>query len=160
MHELLASLPRVPWTEARGLLLLDTCFLIDMLSRRKLHELLSAHLAVTSFNAEELERVARRLHDDVKEELRRFLKGHPSLVVVDVPVHPGDPDGERAFVEEVDDSLLRKVPDPSDAVLAAVAFATRSDVLTKDKHHLFTTALENYVHAAGIHVWKEWKDAA
>ncbi len=158
MKELFASLQRVPMTQARHLVLLDTCFVIDLAEKRKLHKLSHVPLAITSFNLEELEHVARRLHDKTKEELRHFFKQHPDMTVVDVPVHPGERETEHSFVEGIDASLLQKVPDASDAVLIAAAIVTKSNVLTKDKHHLFTAQLENYLHAYDIQVWKEWKD--
>jgi len=160
MRELLGNLERVPYQKVRGLLFLDTCFLIDAAERGRLSELNGRRVAVTSFNVEELVHVSHRLHDKTREALRRFLKGHPALTLVDVPVHPGERETERTFVSSVDPRLLEKVPDASDAVLIAAAIATRSDVLTKDKHHLFTVVLENFLNEYGIRVWKEWKDAA
>ncbi len=160
MEELLASLRHEPYEDAHGLILIDTCFFIDAAERHKLSELLDARVAVTSFNARELVHVAHRLHADVKDEIRHFLKKHHELLVLDVPVVPGDVAAERAFVASIEPELLKKIPDASDAVLLAAAFATKSDVLTKDKHHLFTVTLENYVQRYGVHVWKEWKDAA
>ncbi len=158
MKELFAALPRVPLADAKGYALLDTCFVIDAAERGKLDELLDQRVALTSFNAEELEHVAHRLHDKTKESLRRFFKRHPTLAMIDVPVHPGDRAGERAFVASIDSRLLEKVPDASDAVLMVAAMEAGCDVLTKDKHHLFTVVLENFLQERGIHVWKEWKD--
>ncbi len=158
MRELFASLERVPLRAGLDRPLLDTCFLLDLAERRQLHTLLHAPVATTSFNLEELEHVSRRMHDKTKEELRHFFKTHPDLVIVDVPVHPGDRAAERSFVAEVDPDLLLKVPDASDAVLVAAAIRCRCDVFTKDKHHLFTVQLENYLHAYDLRVFKEWKD--
>ncbi len=138
MKALLAALPRLPLAEAKGYALLDTCFVIDAAERGKLDGLLGARVAITSFNAEELEQVAHRLRDKTKGSSRRFFKRHSSLPAVELPVHPGDRDGERAFVASVDARLLEKVPDASDAVLIAAALSAGCDVLTKDKHHLFT----------------------
>ncbi|MBR9702988.1 hypothetical protein GOV10_03055, partial [Candidatus Woesearchaeota archaeon] len=98
------------------------------------------------------------LPDHEKKHIRKFLKAHPNLLVVDVPVKPGDWEGEKAFVNHVDPELLKIIPDASDAVLLAAALARRCPVLTKDKHHLFTTTLENYVKDYGIRVFKEMKD--
>ena len=80
------------------------------------------------------------------------------MLVVDVPVHPGDAVGEKAFVNHVDPHLLNIIADPSDAVLIAAALRTGSPVLTKDKHHLFTTVLNNYLNDSGVRVFKEMKD--
>jgi len=158
MRELFSTLVRVPLRAGLGRPLLDTCFLLDLAERRKLHTLMATPIATTSFNLEELEHVSRRMHDKTKEELRHFFKTHPDLVIVEVPAHPGDVAAERSFVAEVDPDLLLKVPDASDAVLIATAIRCRTDVFTKDKHHLFTTVLENYLHAYDLHVFKEWKD--
>ncbi len=160
MRELFESLPRVDYRRARHLRLLDTCFFLELAERCFLHKLLNERIAMTSFNAEEVESLLMSLRDKVRGEARRFLKRHPELLIVTIPVHPGDAAAERSFVESIDDSLLLKVRDPSDAVLIATAIATQSEVFTKDKHHLFTVTMENYLAAYGIHVWKEWKDAA
>ena len=157
MHALFDALPRVP-LQPLDRPLLDTCFLISLAEQRRLHHLTSTRVAPTSFNLDELAHVAHHLSDTTKEELRRFFK-HPNMVVVEVPVHPGDRAAEHAFVASVDEGLLAHIPDPSDAVLMAAALRCHADVYTKDKHHLFTTLLENYLCDAGIHVWKEWKDA-
>jgi hypothetical protein len=158
MRELLEALPTLSLERASHLHLLDTCFVIDMAQRRSLHKALGTPVAMTSFNIEELARVAHHCGPGVKEDIRHFLRSHPNFLVVPVPVHPGDREAERSFVESADSSLLLKVVDPSDAVLMAAAILTHSDVFTKDKHHLFTVVLENYLTAYGIHVWKEWRD--
>ncbi|MBR9692770.1 PIN domain-containing protein [Candidatus Woesearchaeota archaeon] len=159
MKELFETLVRKPYEMARGFLLLDTCFIIDLAEKRQLHHLTEASIAMTSFNLEELEHVAHKLSDTIKHELRSFFKKHPRLVILDVDVHPGQPASEKAFVASIEPELLKHVPDPSDAVLAAVALATKSNLLTKDKRHLFNVEVENLFTARGVHVWKEWKDA-
>ncbi len=184
MRELLDRLPRLPYPATKGMLLLDTCFLIKEAERHRLKELMPPgecageceeegeergagdgergrrrRVALTSFNAEELVHVAHRLHDKTRESLRHLLQARPALAILELPLHPGDREGEKAFVSSVEPALLAKVPDASDAVLIAAAIATRSDVLTKDKHHLFTVTLENYVQRYGIRVWKEWKES-
>lgn len=156
MKELFDSLPHVQLEDSRDLLLLDTCFVLNMLHKHKLHELFEREVVLTSFNVEELLHVAK--HQSEKAMLRRFIEQHPALAVLDVPVHAGDWAGEEAFVRSVDSALLLQIPDASDAVLIAAAMKTNSDVLTKDKHHLFTTKLTNFLSSEGINVWKEWKD--
>ncbi|HIH23725.1 TPA: PIN domain-containing protein [Candidatus Woesearchaeota archaeon] len=153
MRELISRLEHVPWNSVTGLVLLDTCFVISELSRHK--EL--AGFAMTSFNADELEHVSHRLHDREKEAVRHFLK-QTDLRILDVPMHPGNWDAEHEFVLRTAPELLRLIPDPSDAILLAVALRTRSTVLTKDRHDLFTAALENYVEKHGVRVLKELKD--
>ncbi len=157
MHELFSALPHRSLATARHLLLLDTCFLIAMAAERRLSGLAAPRLATTSFNLLELDHVHHHLTGSAKHELRRFLR-RGELLVLELPVVPGDRAAERSFVAQVDPSLLREVPDASDAVLAAAALATASDVLTKDKHHLFTTALRNHFQQRGLHVGKEWRD--
>lgn len=159
MKELFEKLPRKSLEEVRGVLLLDTCFFIYAAEHHKLERIEDCPIATTSFNLEELEHVSHRLDDSTKVNLRKFFKHHPHLLIIDVPVHPGDKQGEHNFVEKMSPELIQLVPDPSDAVLAAAALQTKSDLLTKDKHHLFTTELENFFNAAGIKVWKELKDA-
>jgi predicted nucleic acid-binding protein len=158
MDELFDRLEHQDFDAVRERVLLDTCFLIWMAEHHKLDKLESLPIATTSFNLEELAHVTHHLHDDIKVSLRNFLK-KTSLLVLTVPVHPGDLEGEKRFVSRLAPELLEIVPDPSDAVLAAVALATSSNLLTKDKHHLFTTQLEHFFNARGIKVWKELKDA-
>lgn len=156
MRELIARLPQRPFSEVRHVRLLDTCFLVDLAERNLLHRLLREPVAVTSFNLLEVDHIHHRLKEKTKESLRHFLRVAEELLVVEIPVVPGDREAERRFVESVDSSLLQKVRDPSDAVLIATAIVTRSDVYTKDKHHLFTVQLENYLHAYDLVVRKEW----
>lgn len=158
MH--LLKLQHRPFYEFGGGLLLDTCFIIWMAEHHRLRELLTRPIVTTSFNLEELEYVSKHLPDKVREELRHFFKEHHELLILDVAVSPGDRQGEHDFVNRHAPELIPLVPDPSDAVLAAVALVTKSDVLTKDKHHLFTTQLENLFNQRSVHVWKEWKDAS
>lgn len=158
MEELLNQLTHRPWTITRDVALVDTCFFIDELRHHKDEELGGKGLALLSFNAHELVHVAKHLPEADKKHIRKFLKAHPNILVVDVPVIPGDWEGEQAFVNHVNPDLLKLIPDASDAVLLAAALARRCPVLTKDKHHLFTTTLENYVQDYGIRVFKEMKD--
>ncbi|MFP4523932.1 MAG: PIN domain-containing protein [Candidatus Woesearchaeota archaeon] len=160
MREIFDALPR---TDKKNLVLLDTCYLIDAFHNHKEHELEEAakehRLAITSFNAEELVHVHGKVQDkSVKERVRKFFKQHHDVKVLEVPVKPGDPEGEKRYVEAVDPYLARDVPDPSDAVLMAAAIETHSTVVTKDKHHLFTTVLENYLKRWGLSVVKGLKD--
>lgn len=157
MKELFATLKR---TSKTGLVLLDTCFLIDALEKHKEHELLELaskrEVAITSFNVEELEHVIKRVKDkSVKERLRMLLKDKPPISVLEIAVHPGDAEAEKEYVAAIDPYLAQDVPDPSDAVLVAVAIKTRSVVLSKDKHHLFTALLENYLHRWGLRIVKD-----
>jgi uncharacterized Fe-S center protein len=71
-------------------------------------------------------------------------------------VSPGDTVAERSFVRSIEPDLLKHIADPSDAVLIAAAIKTRSVIYTKDKHHLFTTKLENYLNVYNIKVFKTY----
>jgi len=152
MKELFDSLEHV---NNGSYVLLDTCFIFDLLDRN--YSLLKGFdYAITSFTAEELVKVSHKLSKD-KAKLRALIKKH-SIVVLDIPVHVGDWDGEKNYVKSVDKEILKIVPDASDAVLLAAAVKTHSIVLTKDKHHLFTVILENFLNKYGIKVFKEIKE--
>lgn len=155
MKELLQKIKRISLEEARDLILLDTCFVINILEHHKhLDKLKDKNLGMTSFNVEELLHVEHKLKSEDKRMIRNFLK-HPKFCIVEVPVHPGNREEEVKFVKSVDEGLLKEVHDPSDAVLIAVAIKTKSIVLTKDKHHLFTCVLENFLEKYSLEVYKD-----
>jgi len=155
MKELLQNIRRLSLVEARGLILLDTCFVINLLEHHKhLDKLKDKSLGMTSFNVEELLHVEHKLKSEDKRMIRNFLK-HPKFCIVEIPVHPGNREEEVSFVKSVDEELLKEVRDPSDAVLIAAAIKTRSIVLTKDKHHLFTCALESFLEKYSLKVYKD-----
>jgi len=154
MKELLDNKKRKSWREVKHLVLLDTCFIIHCVAHNNKVKLKNA--AITSFNIEELLHVEHKL-GHLKKGLRNFLK-KTDFLIVDVPVSPGSSMQEKDFVMAVHQDLLKNISDPSDAVLMAAAMQTQSDVLTKDKHHLFTTKLENFMHNYGVRVYKELKD--
>ncbi len=153
MKELVDKLEHVSVSNAKGLVLLDTCFMLSHLEHK---ELLPEKFATTSFNAEELVHVTKRL-GKMKHRVRDFLK-NSGLVVVDIKVSPGSCDAEKEYVSSVDDELLKHIADPSDAVLIATALRTKGNVLTKDKHHLFTSDLINYLSDKGVKVHRELRD--
>lgn len=155
MKELLQSIKRIRLEEAKGLILFDTCFVINILEHHKhLDKIKDKNLGMTSFNVEELLHVEHRLKNEDKRMIRHFLK-HPNFCIVDIPVHPGNKEEEKKFVGLVDKDLLKNVHDPSDAVLIATAIKTKSIVLTKDKHHLFTCVLENFLKKYSLKVYKD-----
>jgi len=158
MKELLKGLNIVPISKARNLVLFDTCFIVANLdNKHEFKELQKIeNAATTSFNLLELLHIHHVKHN-VKKILREFLKTS-NLTVVDINVRPGEWDREREFVKSVDPRLLEKIKDASDAILIATAIKTHSDVATKDKHHLFTTKLRNFITNYGIDVYKETKD--
>jgi predicted nucleic acid-binding protein len=155
MKELFEQFERKEMSEVKNLILLDTCFIFSTLDRES--KLLGGfNYGLSSFTVEELLAVGHRLHK-MKTRLRRFLKTY-SFTIINTPVHIGDMKGEKQFVSSIDQELLKHIADPSDAVLLAVAIKTHSTVLTKDKHHLFTVELENYLRKYDLKVYKEMKD--
>lgn len=154
MKELLESLHTIPLNEVNKGVFIDTCFLLDELNHHRAAEL--DNLQLLSFNAEELVHVAQHI-PHLKKGVRNFLKKH-TVTLVTVPVHPGEREKEKSFVNHIHTDILKIIADPSDAVLLAAALQTRSTVLTKDKHHLFTTNLENFLEEYHIKVFKEMKD--
>ena len=154
MKELFDEFKKVGF-ERKNLVLLDTCFIFDLISREK--NLIEGYdYALSSFTVEELLKIGHRLHK-MKRGWRKLLKKY-NFVIVETPVHIGDWQGEKDFVKSVDSKLLQHITDASDAVLLAVAVKTNSIVLTKDKHHLFTVELSNYLKDSGVKVYKEMKD--
>ncbi len=155
MKELLQKIKRISLEEARDIILLDTCFVISILEHHKhLDKLNDKNLGMTSFNVEELLHVEHKLKSEDKRMIRNFLK-HPKFCIVEVPVHPGNREEEVKFVKSVDEGLRKEVHDPSEAVLIAAAIRTKSIVLTKDKHHLFTVVLEDFLEKYSIQVHKD-----
>ncbi|HEY9706462.1 MAG TPA: PIN domain-containing protein [Allocoleopsis sp.] len=161
MKEIFEQLPRINLEDAKDLVLIDTCFFIHTFEHQKDHKLSELiekyNVAMTTFNAEEFLLKDKVVDERVREYARKLLKKHP-ITLVNINVHPGDRDGEKRFVNSIDPTLLAQVPDASDAVLIAVAIKTHSTVLTKDKHHLFTVKLENYLKKYNIEVHKEYHD--
>ncbi|MBI3033047.1 hypothetical protein HYY69_06240 [Candidatus Woesearchaeota archaeon] len=160
MKELLDALSKINLAKAKNLVLIDTCFLVHCMDKGFNKKLTGIpNLALTSFNAEELLHIHHHLHHNINKSLRSFLK-QAKFQFVDLPVHPGNRLEEISFVGDIDRQLLMHVHDPSDAVLIAAAIATKSDVLTRDKHHLFTVELENFLDKYGISVYNELKHLA
>lgn len=162
MKEIFEKLPHVKLdSSASNFVLLDTCFFIHTFEHQKEHQLKDLmneyNVAMTSFNVEEFLFKEHVVDERVREYARKFLKTHP-MTVLDVNVHPGNLIQEREFVKSADPEILKDVSDASDAVLIAAAILTKSTVLTKDKHHLFTTKLENYLNKHDIAVHKEYHD--
>ena len=102
---------------------------------------------------EELIHVDHRLHQ--KHDIRKFLKTVDDFKIVDIPIHPDNGYYEKNFVRN---DLLQKSKDISDAVLLETAIRTHSTILTKDKHHIFTVNLENFLNEYNIKVFKELKE--
>ena len=136
---------------------MDTCmlyYLIEHQHTKALREFCAKHVVgITSFNLEEVLHHAHHVNHNVRERLRHEIKNGLQLHVVVVPVHPGNVDMEKSFVSAYDPKILRLCPDPSDAVLFVQAAKMGANVLTRDKHHLFTTKLENYAQEAQISIY-------
>ncbi len=157
MKEIFAEMKR---TTKSNLILLDTCFIIDTFSKHKEKELAALaekdRVAITSFNVEELVHVIKKVKDkSVKERVRKFFKDNNAIKILEIPIHPGNMEAEKKYVNEIDPYLIQDIPDPSDAVLVAAAIRTKSIVLSKDKHHLFTALLENYLHRWNLRIVKD-----
>jgi len=161
MKELFSQLPRLSLDDkrAKNNILLDSCFIIWMLEEQHEKELLKHECAILSFTEEEISFVEQhKIHDKSKVRFRHLLKNEHNLKIIDVDVHPGNKEQEKGFVNRVDPELLEKIEDPSDAVLIAAAIKTHSDVLTRDKHHLYNTTLENYLDKYSIKVLNSFKE--
>jgi PIN domain nuclease of toxin-antitoxin system len=164
MKELFDGIPRAPASIADGVLL-DTCFLFYMASHQKLSlidELAKTRTVLLStFNAEEILLKSHQVDEPIKEQMRHWLKheqAQPHFQLLPVDVHPGDWLAERAFVKSVNPDILARMHDASDAVLFAQAIQHHCDILTKDKHHLFTEILGNFAQHRGIKIEKDIHD--
>ncbi|MBU0472137.1 MAG: hypothetical protein KKF65_05910 [Nanoarchaeota archaeon] len=148
MKELFNHLKRVSLDEKIDFLI-DTCFFIWIFEHHKEKELSNLmkkfKCAVTSFNVEELVHVEHHIHDDVKVATRKFIHKTDKLLVLEIPVHPGNPAQEHSFVKSILPKLDTEEHDPSDAVMLAAAIKTDADVLTRDKHDIFNVRLENFL---------------
>ena len=138
--------------------LIDTCFLVYVFEKGKVHDLVSfckSHrVGMSSFNLLEFVHMHHHLGGAVNHHVRDFLK-QKLIVRVPVEVRPGEREKESEYVDSYDEDLLRLVRDPSDAVLLVQALKIGANVLTRDKHHVFTTACENHVRERGIVVLNE-----
>lgn len=155
MKELFANLERIK----KGSIdvLVDTCFFYYVFTHQHdsaFIDFCNTHIvALTSFNVEETLYHSHDVSHEFREHFRHAIKKGLRLFVVDIPVNPGNALAEKLFVEKIDNRLLQLIPDPSDAVLIAAAKIYNADVLTKDKHHLFTTKLENYLSENNLKVY-------
>lgn len=152
MKELFDALPRTNSAEY----LLDTCFLYYVFDHRKERELIefcSKHcVALTSFTVEEILHTYKHVSHMIRDRLRHLIKNSVLLSVIDIAVHPGEIDEEIGYIVGIDEKLLHIIPDHSDAVLAATAVKFSAHMITRDKHHLFTTVLSDYFKGKGLEV--------
>jgi hypothetical protein len=140
MRELIDGLPT-----GDANFLLDTCFFIHALDdMNKLRDFCSNNsVGMSQFNLLELEHVHHELESHKSHRIRELLK-EKIFVNVPVDVTPGDREGEKGYVQSFDPEILNIIPDASDAVLFVQAMKTHADILTRDRHHIFTAAAENY----------------
>ncbi|MGE0793001.1 MAG: PIN domain-containing protein [Candidatus Woesearchaeota archaeon] len=134
--------------------ILDTCFIFHFLNQdeKQLIDFCENNqVFITSFNLEEIEFNLHKMSHFIKTRWRDFLKLE-KFSILTIPVHPGNPNQEREYVSEFDEKLLEIISDPSDAVILVTAIKNKANILTRDKHHLFTVNLENYLDGYGIEV--------
>lgn len=136
--------------------LIDTCSIINLFENNKEDVLLDKDIAVCSFNKDELTKITHRhsINEHLRHRIRKFFEKN-SINIVYIPVTPGNELEEKVFVESIDNELLKLIPDPSDAVLAACAARHKADIVTRDRHHLYTAKLENFFNRQGIKVFKK-----
>ena len=136
--------------------LIDTCAIINLFENNNEKELLNDDVAVCSFNKEELVNITHRhsINDHLRHRMRKFFR-ESKVKIVDVPVSPGNRIEEKVYVDSINTELLKVIPDPSDAVLAACALRNKADIVTKDRHHLYTAKLENLFNRFNIKVDKK-----
>ncbi|MFW6220278.1 MAG: hypothetical protein ACOC3X_01255 [Nanoarchaeota archaeon] len=142
---------------SKNLILFDTCFFIDIIQKDKHNTIKNINFSMTSFNIEELIHVTHSIKHNLKHKVRDFFK-EKQIDILNIDVSLGQIKKQRDFINNIDENLLKHIHDPSDAVLVASAIKTDSIILTKDKHHLFTSELENFISKYNIKIFKEVKD--
>ncbi|MCF7901524.1 PIN domain-containing protein [Candidatus Woesearchaeota archaeon] len=144
----------------RNTTLLDTCFIINELEKgneKKLENFCKLNETyITSFNLEELKHVMK-YKKEINHQLKRLLE-QDTIKILLLPIKPGERKEEINYANKTDQKILQIIHDPSDAVLVAAAIKSNSNILTKDKHHIFTAALENQLEEYKIKIFKELKE--
>ena len=137
--------------------LLDTCLIVHELLGQREKKLLrfceENNVLITSFNVEELQKVTKKLGHE-KKKIKHFLE-QAKITIIDVPVSLGETKKEKKYADETNKELLKKIRDPSDAILVAAAIKSASDIITRDKHHLFTMTLEEEIKEYGLAVYND-----
>lgn len=162
MKELLENLETIEIKESNGYTLIDTCAFIhifehhDKISKFK-KSISKGKFGLTSFNVEELIHIEHRLHDNIKTEIRHFLKNekknYDGLKIINIDVHPGNINSEKEFIASVDMELLKIMSqDYSDGVLFATAVKIGGDIITRDKHHIYNQIAETYANNHNIDI--------
>jgi len=155
MKELIESLKKTSEVDY----LLDTCFIIYVFKKDLVKKLIDFckknKVGISSFNLGELLHIHHHFPGQMNHHIRTFLK-QKLVYNVTVNVNPGDHESERKYVREFDNTILRIIQDPSDAVLFVQAIKIHANILTKDKHHIFTAVAENYSNKYNVNVLKEF----
>ena len=158
MKELLQNLDMITVNQAEGFTLIDTCAFIHVFEHHEKikefkNKLKEGSYAITSFNIEELMHVEHKLNKKVKEEIRKFLKQKEDIEIVEVDVHPGDREGEKRYIADIDTELIKiEHNDLSDGVLFATAVKIKGDIITRDKHHLYNQIAETYANEHNVNI--------
>jgi tRNA G10 N-methylase Trm11 len=139
--------------------LLDTCFIFHILEEEKEKQLIhfceNQKVGITSFNLEEINHNLHKMNHQVKLTWKNFLSKN-LFEEIKIDVFPGEREKERDYVKTFDEKLLQIIPDASDAVLLVAGLKNKASIITRDKHHLFTTKLENYLNGYGIEVYNNF----
>jgi len=157
MKELFDKFPKMNLEQAKDLILIDTCFFISVFEHPEHIKQFSnlKNKAMTSFNVKELIKVDHKLKK-IKHTIRKFLENN-EFPIINIGVQPGNRQKEEEFINTIEPDLLKYCKDPSDAVLLAVAIKSNSNILTKDKHHIFNAIMENFANNHHINIYKELK---
>jgi len=143
MKQLIDNLPKTDNVDY----LLDTCFMYYVFRKDKIKTLVNFcknnKVGMTSFNLEELDYIHHKFKGHTIHHLRDFLKLN-IMSNLPVSVSPGNIQAEKEYVQKYDNKVLEIINDPSDAVMFVAALKVHGNNLTKDKHHVFTAAAENY----------------
>ncbi|MAG38788.1 hypothetical protein CMO90_01760 [Candidatus Woesearchaeota archaeon] len=155
MRELFDDIPRITLSDKADFLI-DTCFFVyvfDHYKEPEFNKFLEKHVvAITSFNIEELIHIFNKLKGHTKSRIRKFFHKKNKLSILNLPIHPGNADKEHSFVKNILPAIDKEEHDPSDAVILAAAIKVSADVLTRDKHDLFNTRMENFLRPYGVRI--------
>lgn len=136
--------------------LIDTCFIAWVLEHHKEKELVefasNKTCAITSFNAEEFIYISKKLGDNIRHQARKLFseENNCNIKLLEINVHPGNNELEHEFVKSILPELDHEEHDTSDAVLLASAIKAKANILTRDKHDIFNTRLENFLNKYNI----------
>jgi predicted nucleic acid-binding protein len=160
MEDLFKNIKR---TTKNKLVLLDTCFIIELFQDHKEKELLTTakknDLGITSYTTEELLSILKKTKDTtLKNNIVTFFTEHQEIKILDIPVQYGDEKAAKKYVADIDPYLAEDIPDPSDAIIFTAAIKTKSIIVTKDKHTLFSLILKDYLVRWNIKVIRNFKE--